>query len=40
LPRPLVAPFQAPAAVLLLGEVTATALLVAYLWRHLRDLNV
>jgi len=30
-------PFQAAAAMLLPGEVTATALLAAYLWRHLRQ---
>jgi len=35
LPRPRAAPFQAAAAMLLPGEVTATALLVAYLRRHL-----
>jgi len=30
-------PFQAAAAMLLPGEVTATALLATYLWRHLRQ---
>jgi len=37
LPRPLAAPFQAAAAMILPGEVTATALLAAYLWHHLRQ---